>query len=212
MHYEIENPFTSKWIESPENVFTNTGLGHIWLNEGDGFQPNYIKSALKQRLSDMSKQEMFSSINGNRQCIVYRMFKNELKFESYLKHLNHNDRLKLCKFRCRNHFLPVTKNRFREVDKRELLCGLCPLQEIGDEFHYLLKCPFFSNLRKKLIGVTSVKNANVFTLSKIVNSKKLSKQKNLARFVGVIMDHFEEQNWRSQPQRNNSGHHDHQEW
>ena len=34
MHYDTENTFTSKWIDSLENVFfTNTGLGHIWMKE-----------------------------------------------------------------------------------------------------------------------------------------------------------------------------------
>ena len=163
------------------------------MDEGDSFQVSYIKTALKQRLTDISRQELSSQINENSQCTVYRMFKSNQQFELYLQNLDQNDRVNLCKFRCRNHFLPITKNRFKEVDRKDLLCMLCSSQEIGDEFHYLLKCPFFNSFRKDLIGVTTVRNANVFTISKIMNCKKISMQRNLAKFVNIIMNHFADQ-------------------
>ena len=33
----------------------------------------------------------------------------------------------------------------------------------------------------------------LFTLGKLINSKRLSKQENLAKFVGIIMNHFANQ-------------------
>ena len=75
MHYNEDNGFNSTWIEKMEGIFANTGLNHIWMDEGDGFNVNYIKSALKLKLEDMFKQEWNQQVKQNNQCVVYRMLK-----------------------------------------------------------------------------------------------------------------------------------------
>ena len=78
------------------------------------------------------------------QCNVYRMLKNELKFEEYISPnlTMHADRSAVCKFRCRNHALPVNNNRFAlssaVTNNDDLSCNLCNTDSQGDEFHYLL--------------------------------------------------------------------------
>ena len=73
MHYNEDNGFNSTWIEKIEGIFPNTCLNHIWMDEGDGFNVNYIKSALKLKLEDMFKQEWNQQVTQNNQCVVYRM-------------------------------------------------------------------------------------------------------------------------------------------
>ena len=38
------------------------------------------------------------------------------------------------------HLLPVESGRYEKIPRVERLCLLCNTSEIGDEFHYLLKC------------------------------------------------------------------------
>ena len=112
MHADPDNPFESNWINHVEHILNSTGLGNIWINEGDNFSCNNIKMALKLRLSDNFKQKWLAQLSENSQCTVYRMFKAELAFSDYLSCLDFRDRVCLSKFRCRNHSLPITRNRF----------------------------------------------------------------------------------------------------
>ncbi len=62
------------------------------------------------------------------------------------KHLYIN----VVKFRTSNHKLPIETGRWNGIERSERKCNLCNLKDIGDEFHYLLICPFLAESRKKI--------------------------------------------------------------
>ena len=41
---------------------------------------------------------------------------------------------------CHLRMLPIESGRYKKIPRVERLCHLCNRSEIGDEFHYLLKC------------------------------------------------------------------------
>ena len=60
-------------------------------------------------------------------------------------------RVTLAKFRVGNHDLDIEKGRYVKVPVDERFCKLClTLNEnhIENEYHVLLKCPFYKDLRK----------------------------------------------------------------
>ena len=65
------------------------------------------------------------------------------------------DAIKLCRSRTTKHYLSIETVRCRNVDRENRYCNICNYQELGDEYHYVLKC---SSLNKK-------KNANRFFLN-----------------------------------------------
>jgi hypothetical protein len=71
----------------------------------------------------------------------YRIHKDNLVFENYLNILNDKDILTLSKFRTTNHKLPFENGRWKNIARENRICPLCNNGEIGDEFHYLFKCP-----------------------------------------------------------------------
>ena len=68
--------------------------------------------------------------------------------ECYLLSLTENLYLTLIKFRTSNHKLPVEVGRWENIPYEDRKCSLCDKNGIGDEFHYLLICPYFANDRK----------------------------------------------------------------
>ena len=63
----------------------------------------------------------------------------------------------------------------RFTDNRQgLMCPTCDLDEVGDEFHHLFRCAYFSTDTEKLFGKKCVKNANVHFMSSVFNCKKMS--------------------------------------
>ena len=62
-------------------------------------------------------------------------------------------RLSMLHFRTGNHRLPVETGRFAQpfFPHENRKCTLCNKNDIGDEMHYLLICPFFNAKRAKYI-------------------------------------------------------------
>jgi hypothetical protein len=40
-----------------------------------------------------------------------------------------------------NHKLPIEHGRWNNIPRENRKCNSCNLEEIGDEFHYILNCP-----------------------------------------------------------------------
>ena len=53
---------------------------------------------------------------------------------------NVKTRVALTKMQISCHLLPIESGRYKKIPRVERLCPLCNGSEIGDEFHYLLKC------------------------------------------------------------------------
>ena len=93
----------------------------------------------------------------------------------YLKHLDLKDRINLCKFRCGNSYIPIISGRFYGVDFEDRICSLCNSREIGDEYHYVMKCTFFKNERQKFIDSTYWKNPNCIKFGSLFLCKDTKK-------------------------------------
>ena len=60
--------------------------------------------------------------------------------------------LNLIHFRSDNHRLPIETGRWNNVELEDRKWNLCDMNTIGDEFHCLIECPFFTDERKKYIA------------------------------------------------------------
>ena len=57
----------------------------------------------------------------------------------------------IIKFRTCNYKLPIETGRWHDVPYIERKCTLRNRNELGDDFHYLMKCSFFETERKELL-------------------------------------------------------------
>ena len=105
-----------------------------------------------------------------------------------LTSLSDINRIAFSKFRCRSSKLPVV-NSVLNVDDVTCLCKLCDLNETGDEFHYIMKCPFFSNDRKRFLKIND-KKINCLQFKQLFTENGLSRLKSLTNFIHIILNHF----------------------
>ena len=73
-----------------------------------------------------------------------------------LAYLPVNLYLNIAKLRTGNHKFPCECGRWLGIDLSQRICTLCNLHEIGDEFHYVLKCPFFFQKKEKDLLIDSI--------------------------------------------------------
>ena len=109
----------------------------------------------------------FDSPVGSRSSL-YSEVNNEVRFESYLDLItNVNTRVAVTKMRISCHLLPIESGRYKKIPRVQRLCPLCNRSEIGDEFHYLLKCthPSLSHTRGVFLESLYSINSNFTNMS-----------------------------------------------
>ena len=57
----------------------------------------------------------------------------------------------IARVRTSSHDLNVERGRYDNIERRNRLCACCELNDVEDEFHFVLKCPKFHSLRIKYI-------------------------------------------------------------
>ncbi|MEE9190592.1 MAG: reverse transcriptase family protein [Candidatus Neomarinimicrobiota bacterium] len=176
-----QNGKTSKWIECIQRILEHNGLGDFWLGQRCP-NPEYLSLSLSTRLRDQYIQRWATSVSESRLGIFYRSFKTEFGFEDYLRVLPDDLRIPLCRFRCSNHPLPIEMGRYDGSPREDRLCTKCDMHCIGDDFHFILQCPFFDTLRSKYIKPYYKRNPSMLKYGQLFNSSGRTR-KNLALFI-----------------------------
>jgi hypothetical protein len=160
--YTKKDDYKSPFLRYVESTLNELGLSGIWLTQ---FKLNvsieWFKGKLKQSLRDQYIQQWLSDIDTRDIFYNYRLYKPVFQYEKYLNILPTNVLYTMLRFRTLNHRLPVQKGRIDKVPHNERFCTKCSSQDIGDEFHYVMICPFFKEKRKELIPKKFWEKANV---------------------------------------------------
>ena len=106
----------------------------------------------KTRVFDSDKQVWSASMSSMPKLRILELFKTSLCVETYLLlHIARRLRAALVKFKVGNYDLEMERGRHAKIPVNERFCKFCfTLNEnhIEDEYHVLLKCPFYGDLRK----------------------------------------------------------------
>ena len=60
--------------------------------------------------------------------------------------------------------------RHNSEDRNLRHCTLCHINEAGDEFHYVFKCPVFAEQRMALLGKRIFTHLSIFTFNHVMNA------------------------------------------
>ena len=69
------------------------------------------------------------------------------KYFEYVSNESH--RGYLTRFRCSSHNLEIKTGRYNRIVRAGHVCKCCNMNLVEDEFHFLLACPFYKDLRRK---------------------------------------------------------------
>ena len=68
------------------------------------------------------------------------------------KPIQNNTRKHISRIRLSSHCLNVEIGRYQNKNRQDRLCESCTTQQIEDEFHFVLQCPKYVQLRKKYLN------------------------------------------------------------
>ena len=175
-HLYSSSNLKSPWLDKIKNILISCGIPFIFYNPLV-IQTSQLKQFVKIKLKELFTQNWYNDINRRSSCTNYRIFKEVHQFEKYLL-LPPHLRIPLCRLRCRNGNLPIVLSQFAQNNLDE--CRLCD-RGIGDEFHYILECPFFSQKRKQLIPSYYFTHPNTMKFNQLLNCVNHSRVVNVAK-------------------------------
>ena len=185
--YMLELPnFHSNWIKCIKNILTEIGRIDIWNNQ-ENIQSKNLDCVVKQALLDQNLQQWNSSLQNSIKGTNYSIFKESIQLEEYLLNLKKPDWLNFLKFRTGNHFFPCETGRWSNIDINERRCNLCNHSDVGDEYHYLLQCPFFSHERINYIKPYYYRRPNILKFKQLLSIKSLKTLQKLCAFIKIIL-------------------------
>ena len=119
-------------------------------------------------------------------CINYRIFKTDFGLENYLMNLPKDLRVTFTKLRTCNHHLPIEKGRWHNIDRNLRICTMCDFKTVGDEYHYIMECKYFSKDREIFFPNRFCNNPNTFKFNELMSSNNVEIQKSLSLFIKKI--------------------------
>ena len=176
---QLNSNNVKSWAHSVKKLIDNLGFSNIWDNFDKNI--NYLP-LLKQRLKDQYIQYWQSSIQELPKLSYYRQFKTNFGREKYVDIIR-NDFLRktLSRFRMSSHCLEIEVGRYSNIPQNDRMCKLCSNHQVESEYHFLLHCPLYSDLRQKYFG--NIPHPNMHTFTNILSSKSVNTLLNTGRFL-----------------------------
>lgn len=83
---------------------------------------------------------------------MYSRYKHNFGFENYLDFI-HEKKFKtvFTKFRLSSHDLAIERGRYENTPRNERICKNCNLNMVENEYHFLLVCPKYRELRQNFL-------------------------------------------------------------
>ena len=88
----------------------------------------------------------YTSINYPSSLVLYRYFKSTFGYENYLDYLSDINKKIFVRLRLSSSQLNAVTGRFRN-NIRSTICNICNLHDVEDEYHFILICPAYYNIR-----------------------------------------------------------------
>ncbi len=162
-----------------QNLYAN-GFGYVWENQGVANEKLFLNEYI-QRLKDQYMQRWTTLCKESPKLSTYITFKTNFETKPYFSVLNIKKfRFAFVSLRCSSHQLMIEKGRYTGIDRDQRFCPFCKI-EIEDEYHFVLVCPLYKDLREKYIPYLDI--ASRYQFSILMSSRNESTIKNLAAYI-----------------------------
>jgi len=171
------------WVSKVRNCLCQHGFGYVWQNQYVQSESSFLRQFVK-RMMDMFVQNWHASINSNAKLESYCMYKNVFTYEPYLDVLNiRKFRSVYVNFRTSCHNLEIERGRYSNTPREERLCKLCASNVIEDEYHFLLCCEFYDDLRNLYVPNKFHVNTSRNKFHILMSSRSMDHIKGVATFL-----------------------------
>ena len=183
------------WLQEIKNILEECGMPFVFY-QFQILEKKWLKNSflpkIKITLRDQTIQKWAAKLNSedSTKFLFYKEYGFKFGLKNYFSILPQDLWIPMCKFRTANHKLPVEVYSWSYFNKerKERICNLCNLEDIGDEYHYVLKCPIFDDLRKLYIRKYFYVKPSVYKFIELMKMEDKHTLFKMARFFKDIMN------------------------
>ena len=117
----------TNWTKGIKDLLYKYGYGYVWENPNCVSFKTFIP-IFKQKIIDCFVQDWHDNLESNRCLTIYKVFKQEFKYEQYLDVIKHTkDRRLLTQLRISAHRLRVESARYgrNRLERSDRTCQIC---------------------------------------------------------------------------------------
>ena len=173
------------WAYNVRTLLYTHGFGYV-REDPSLVNPNTFLIMFKQRLIDTFVQQWSVDVANNNVLCLYKHFKINFEYEYYLDCCKYRKfRETLTQLRLSSHQLRIETGRHgqRRIDRSERKCQICNSDDLEDEYHFVLICAAYTDLRLKYIPVYYRHRPSVDKFIRLMNTLKPRLIRNLSYYV-----------------------------
>ena len=169
------------WAFQVKNILDRLGLSNLWhLDSGTDISYDGIRN----RLFDQYNQTLTTEINNSNRLRLYSKYKADNEQETYLNVIKNKSYMQaLSRFRLSSHQLEIETGRYVGLDRDERLCRKCNTRMIEDEYHFLLICPHYNDIRRKYFSQYFCHWPNMTKFKQLMSSKSKHTLSKLSKYI-----------------------------
>lgn len=137
------------WSSKVRDILQNAGFAVVWTF------PESVDIDVFIPLFHTRLRDIYILQNGKQVCTslsLYRQLKTSFIRSDYLNNVEiPKYRNVIAKLRLNSHNLKIESGRHRSIERNLRLCTLCNTNDLEDEYHFVLVCPFYNDYRKVYI-------------------------------------------------------------
>ena len=176
------------WASLVKKLLSELGFYEVWLQQNVGDHQMFL-AIFKQRVRDSFIQTWNSELAESSMALFFRNT-SDFGFKAYLNIVTVKKfRRALSRLRMSSHRLEVEMGRWKrpvKVAYGERKCRVCGVLE--DEFHFLIECPIYVNLRAKYIKRYYYISPSMYKLVELFSTNNNRDIQNLATYVYKAFD------------------------
>ena len=175
--HEVKN-----WSFNVKHLLESSGFAHVW-NYPESVNVDIFVPLFHMRLKDLYICDWRIGLECKSSLLLYREMKTIFELSDYLMSIsNVKYRNIISKLRLSAHNLAIERGRHQNVERRLRKCIYCDVNEIEDEFHFVIVCPKYTYLRNKYINKYYTNRPSMLKFVQLLNSTNVKTLNNLAIF------------------------------
>jgi len=143
------------WSSGIKKILASIDRLDIWDKPNILTKHNFHVNILSNLQSNYEVQCLDFMCQHQPKLRSYCLFKTNFHCENYVLMFHRAFRSNFSRLRLSAHSLMIEKGRhlIPKLDPHKRICHLCTLNMIEDEFHVIIKCPFYDTLRRDMLKI-----------------------------------------------------------
>ena len=176
MSTSLDKAGRKTWSTHIRKLLCKYGFYEVWLNGVTNI--DIFIGVFRQRVKDCYVQEWHEDLQCNKKLSILKSIKLDFEPSEYLCVLRDKKYISaMAKMRCSDHTLSIERGRYSNKTREERICKYCFENHneiiIENEYHFLIKCPVYKELRDQYITsyISKLNNVNTDIVYVLLGSK-----------------------------------------